>query len=328
MNTDDKIRPFYIAKLLYNLTDEDHYLTTSQIQELLKSKYGLAVHRQTIPKDIEILQQAGMDIQVVSSAQNRYSLVARAFDDAELKLLIDAAASAKFISKKKSELLAAKLAAHASLYRADDLKRNISVESRIKSDNEHTLLIIDAVNEAINQKKQIAFQYFRYNVRKRREAKWNGYWYHMSPYRLVWNGDYYYVIGYYEKYKSITSFRIDRMVDRPIILQSDALPMPKGFNLDNHINSMFRMYSAGTDRQSVQLCCENDIIDAMIDRFGKTVKTRILDPEHFEADVVVAVNSVFFSWVFGFEGKVVITGPDDVKERYAEMIRAAANKLE
>ena len=163
MDINAKYRPFYIAKLLEELTDENHYLTTVQIMRLLEERYGITTHRQTIAQDIEVLKTVGIDICCIASTQNRYKLLGRKFDDAELKLLIDAVASSKFISKKRSEVLAAKLASLASNYKADELKRNISVESRVKSENEQTLLIIDGINEAINRHKQIRFQYFRYN---------------------------------------------------------------------------------------------------------------------------------------------------------------------
>ena len=328
MDINGKYRPFYIAKLLEELTDENHYLTTAQIIKLLEERYDMTSHRQTIHQDIEVLKTVGMDINCIPSTQNRYRLLGRKFDNAELKLLIDAVASSKFISKKKSTSLANRISSLTSTYEAENLKRNISVENRIKSENEQTLLIIDVINEAINQKKQIKFQYFRYNEKKKRIPKWDGYWYHMSPHRLVWNGDYYYVIGYYEKYDSIVSYRIDRIVSRPEIMEEDALPMPKGFNLDRHINSMFRMYSDSAERIPVDLICENDLMDAMIDRFGSSVKTKRVDNEHFAADVSVAVNSVFFSWIFGFNGKVKIAAPETVKEQYAAMVRSAAEGLE
>ena len=328
MDANAKYRPFYIAKLLEELTDENHYLTTVQIMSLLEERYGITAHRQTIPSEIELLKNVGMDIDCIPSTQNRYRLLSRRFDNAELKLLIDAVASSKFISKKKSSSLAERLSSLTSSFEAEKLKRNISVENRIKSENELTLHIIDAINEAINQKKQIRFQYFRYNEKKKRIPKWDGYRYHMSPHRLVWNGDYYYVIGYYEKYDNVVCYRVDRIVSPPEILEADALPMPKGFNLDRYINSMFRMYSDHAERTPVELICENELMDTMIDKFGTSVKTRRVDADHFEMDVSVAVNKVFFSWVFGFAGKVIIARPENVKHQYAEMVQQVANSIE
>lgn len=327
MNSNEilKLRTLTLAKILYERTDEDHFLTTPQLIEILDKEYGIPAYRTTIAKDVEILQAFGLDVQVVRAHQIRYNLLGREFDNAEIKLLIDAVASSKFISKKKSETLTAKLATLAGKNKAEELKRNISVERRIKTDNEKVLFIIDAVNDAINQGKKIRFQYFEYNVKKERKPRMDGYFYRISPYRLVWNGDYYYVVGCKDKYTTLSSYRIDRMVSTPEIMDEDAAPLPKDFDMDHYLNTMYHMFS--TERKHVQLVCTNDVMDAVIDRFGEDVETYAFDMEHFRADVEVAVNSLFYMWIFGFRGKVSIKEPQDVKDGYIQMVKDAYEKL-
>lgn len=174
MDNNAKLRPLYLAKILYERTDEDHYLTTMQLAQILEEEYGIPAHRQTIKTDIELLQQFGMDIQEVKSTQNRYNLISRQFEIAELKLLIDAVQSSKFIPKERSEQMVSKIVALAGQHKAEELKRNASVEGRTKSENRQDLLIVDAINEAINAEKKIAFQYFSYNVRKQKKLRHDG----------------------------------------------------------------------------------------------------------------------------------------------------------
>lgn len=147
MDNNAKLRPLYLAKILYERTDEDHYLTTMQLAQILEEEYGIPAHRQTIKTDIELLQQFGMDIQEVKSTQNRYNLISRQFEIAELKLLIDAVQSSKFISKERSEQMVSKIVTLAGQHKAEELKRNASVEGRVKSENRQDLLIVDAINE-------------------------------------------------------------------------------------------------------------------------------------------------------------------------------------
>ena len=109
MDCDAKLRPLYLAKILYEMTDEDHYLTTAQLIQLLEEKYGIKAHRQTIKAEVELLKQFGLEIEEVKSTQNRYNLYGRTFDIPELKLLIDAVESSKFISASKSLELVKKL---------------------------------------------------------------------------------------------------------------------------------------------------------------------------------------------------------------------------
>ena len=144
MDKDPKLRPLYLAQILYERTDEDHYLTTAELMEILEKEHGFKVHRQTIPADVAALRSFGMEIQEVMSSQKRYNLISREYDIAEIKLLIDAVESSKFITKKKSEELVAKLSKMAGRNQAEQLRRNISAEDRIKYDNESIYLIIDS----------------------------------------------------------------------------------------------------------------------------------------------------------------------------------------
>lgn len=325
MDNDAKLRPLYLGKILTELTDEDHYLTTTQLMQILEEKYGIKSHRQTIKTDIELLQRFGLDIQEIKSTQNRYNLVSRQFDIAELKLLIDAVESSKFITHKKSKELVGKICTLAGENKALELKRNLTVEGKIKPENEKIYLIVDTINDAINAKKKISFQYFQYNVRKEQILKRNGEAFIFSPLHLVWNGDYYYVIGVFDYQHKIGSFRVDRIAACPKILADKATEPPKDFDVNTYLNTTFRMYNS--DHCEVELICDNSIMDSIIDRFGTDVTTYANDMTSFRAVVNVATSHVFYSWVFGFSGLVKIKGPEEVKEKYNEMVKKATEQV-
>ena len=326
MDKDSKLRPFYLAQILYERTDEDHYLTTAQLIDILEKEYGIKTHRQTIPADVEILRSYGMEIQEVMSAQKRYNLISREYDVAEIKLLIDAVESSKFITKKKSEELVGKLSKMAGRNQAQNLKRNISAEDRIKYDNEGIYLIIDGINEAINIGKKVSFLYFKYDVRKEPRLRNEGNPFIFSPHNLVWNGDFYYMVGVFDSGNKVGIFRLDRIMKRPEILEDDAIPYPESFDFDKYLQTSFRMY--GIEHTTVDLICSNEVMDAILDKFGKEVTTYAYDMEHFRAEVDVAVSNVFFSWVFGFGGSVMINGPVEVKNQYKEMVNKVANAIQ
>ena len=316
MENDTKLRPLYIAKILYERTDENHYLTTNQLIDILMTEHNIPAHRQTIGEEIKILQTAGMDIDVQKSTQNRIRLINRWFEQAELKLLIDAVESSKFISSKQSVQLAEKLSNMTSQYNAADLQRNILVEGKIKTTNKKVPLIIDAVNTAINEKRKISFYYFHYNERKRKVLKNNGRAYKFSPYHLVWNGDFYYMVGWSDKHEKITTFRIDRIKDVPELLVEPIKKKPKGFDINRHINEAFHMFDC--EKEEVTLRCDNDVMDAIIDKFGEKVKVTNRDDGTFEITETVAVSNVFYSWVYGFGGKVIIRKSESIKKQHEE----------
>jgi len=320
MEKENLLRFLYLAKIINERTDENTSLSGPEIIKILREEYGVNTHRQTFATYIEILQSFGMDIKTIRSNPNRYHLVSRTFDISELKLLIDAVASSKFISARKSKELIEKIGTLASQNQADALKRNIEVEERIRTDNEKSYLIIDAVNEAINDKRKISFKYMRYEGQVKKHVSNKGEAYIFSPYRLVWNGDYYYMIGWSEKHGDVATFRIDRVKDRPEVLEEKAHLMPKSFNLNKFMNTTFRMFNS--EVVSVLLECDNDTLDSVTDRFGDKIPMDFKDGKYI-AQVEVAASHVFYSWVFGFGGKVKILGPENVKDGYRELVKKA-----
>ena len=248
-------------------------------------------------------------------------MFARTFDTPELKLLIDAVESSKFITSSKSRELVEKISSLTSEHVAAALKRNVSCEGRIKPGNEKVYIILDTINDAINKNKKISFQYFQYNVKKEKKLKHNGKPYVITPLHLVWNGDCYYMVGVYDYQQRLGSFRVDRIAKQPLILEEDGTPAPEDFNIDQYINTTFRMYNS--EHEEVELICDNDVMDAIIDRFGEDVTTYANDMTSFRAVVNIAISHVFYSWVFGFGGKVRIKGPENIKAEYEEMLHKA-----
>ena len=320
-----KPRILYLLRILEQYTDEEHPLTTKQLIDKLQDEYGISAHRTTLTKDIVALQDYGVDIVTVHSTQCKYFIGSRKFELPELKLLIDAVESSRFITAKKSESLIRKTHTLTSQGQVSKLRRNNYVVDRIKPDNEQIYYIVDTINDAINEGKQISFQYYDYSGLKKKVLKNKGEIYKLSPYKLLWSGDYYYVIGYSEKKGKVINFRVDRIAAAPTILSENAIPVPKDFDLENFTKEVFFMFSG--DEVEVDLQCDNSLMKTMIDRFGENVKTLAYDMTSFRLITEVSVSPTFFGWVFGFDGKVKILGPKNVKEQYYKMISEAMNSL-
>lgn len=325
MDVDGKLRPLYLLRILQERTDEEHCLTTAQLCEILENEYGINTFRTTIKSDIEVLQKAGYSVQCTRSTQNLYNYIEREFDVPELKILIDAVLSSKFITKTKSDQLVVKLMELAGMYKAKELKRNLVVDGRIKTENEQVYMIADAINDAINSRKKIRFQKAEYNENKERVLHNNGETYVFSPYSLVWDGDFYYVVGFSEKYQSIGSHRVDRIYKRPEILKEASIPPANDFDINEYINTMFHMYNS--DRIEVELKVENALMDAMVDRFGTDITTFANDEQSFTVIETVSIGTTFYNWIFGFRGRVKISGPEYVRLAYEERVREAAETI-
>ena len=321
MENDGRMRMLRILELLRSETDAEHPLSTAQIERKLRERWGIDAYRITIQKDIAALCAAGYEIETIRSTQNRYYLSVRLFELPELKLLIDAVESSKFITDRKSRVLTEKLMSLASRSEAGQLRRNISIAGRVKAGNEQIYYIMDALNDAINARRKVRFSYFEYDGKKRRRLKNGGEPYVLSPYTLTWNGDFYYVVGWSDKHGKIATFRVDRIFEVPTVLPDKAVPKPKQYSIGDFAEKAFQLFDS--EHAQVELLCENAMMNTVLDHFGEKVKVKKADDEHFAFTAEVSVSPTFFAWVFEFGGKIKILGPQSVKDAYQELVKKA-----
>ena len=317
---DSRLRILYLYQMLQKHTDESHALSTRQIMERMEAEHGITMHRTTLPKDVEVLRAAGIEVMSERKRTMYYYLSDRPLSLPELRLLIDAVLSSKFITEKKSEELVYKLISLTSETSADKLRRTVHVTGKAKSDNEKGYYIVDAINDAIHLGKKISFYYFDYDGKKKHVLRNEGSPYTVSPYDLVWDGDYYYLTGYCDEREEIRIFRVDRIEKQPEILDQPLVPKSKDYRVERYTQEVFRMF-ATQETAEVKLLCKNDLMKSVIDVFGSGVRTKAVGKECFLATVKVCISPTFFRWVFGWNGDVTIDEPESVKDQYVKMLR-------
>lgn len=312
-------RVLYLYELLLDETDEQHYLTTNEIIFYFKTM-DVIIDRKTVKSLIEVLVDYGVDIVEIKSSPNKYYIKRRHFQDSEIKLLVDAVESSKFISKNVSDTLVRKLLNTLSRYTREEIKRHLYVANRIKTWNDDIYEVVDLINQAINREMQINFKYYDYNVNKEKILRNKGELYEVSPYALVWNDDRYYVVGFSKKYDKIVQFRVDRMY-KPKVSQNDAIRRPDNFDVGEYSKQVIDMFPGIIE--NVILQCDNSLMKVMIDRFGEEIETQIFDSNSFILSIEISVSPTFYGWIFQFDNKVAILEPENVKNDYKTMIEKA-----
>lgn len=317
-SSNQKLKLLYLLKILMEKTDAEHTLTVPEmITEL--NNYGISAERKSIYDDIESLKIYGIDILCTKSKTYDYYIASRTFELAELKLLSDAVASSKFITEKKSEELIKKLGSLTSSHEAKQLIRQIYVAGRVKSLNEKIYYNVDIINQAIAAKQQITFKYFEYTIDKKKRYRNDGNKYVASPYALSWDDEYYYMISYYEKYKGITHFRVDKMEDIEITEQKCH---QEDINIAEYKKKIFNMY--GGEEETVNVQFDNSLIGVVIDRFGKETITYKVDENNFMAILTVELSPPFWGWIFQFGNKAKIISPEKVRVEFVNYINNVA----
>ena len=304
---DQKLKILYILDYLQKNSHENHPVRANELIEMLAKK-EISCDRKTVYSDIATLQQFGIDIISISGKNGGYYIASRHFQLSELKLLIDAVQSSRYLTEKKSRELIEKLCDQVGEHEASLLKRNVYVSGRVKSMNETIYYNVNDIQEAISQNKQITFQYFDWNMDGKRQYRDKHYL--ASPYGLCQDNENCYLLAYSDRH-GITSYRIDRM-ENITILSDSRIPCPEltGKAFTEHANKLFQMFAG--DAMNVKLRFHKTLLNVVIDRFGQDTMLIPDGEEHFNFTVKVAVSPMFLSWVIGFGEKAQILYPKSV----------------
>lgn len=303
-----KLKIFYILDYLQRNSHQDHPVRAAELIQMLDSQHNISCDRKTVYSDIAALQDYGVDIVSIPGKNGGYYIASRNFELPELKLLIDAVQSSRFLTEKKSRELIEKLCNQCSVHDARLMRRDVLVSGRVKTMNETIYYNVDAIQEAISQNRQITFRYFDWDLNGQRRYRERGYT--ASPYGLCQDNENCYLLAHSPRH-GVTSYRVDRMQE--IHLTEEArTPCPEltGKNLTEHANRLFQMYSG--DPTTVKLRFHRSLTNVVIDRFGRDTMLIPDGEEHFVFTVNVAVSPMFLSWVIGFGSKAKVLHPQSV----------------
>lgn len=323
----------YIYGILKKYTDEEHGLTIREISQILEETYGITSERRSLYGDIAALKELGEDIFTIKSRDTRYYMGSHDFELAELKVLVDLVQNSKFITKKKSDELIAKIQKLTSVEKGKLLQKQVCMSTGLKTGNEQIYYNVDKLHRAIISAKKIEFLYCQWRLnyghleRVVKCYRKNGEKYKVSPFGLVWNDDNYYLVAYDEGSEKIKHYRVDKMEHLEII-EENRCGMSEFLKLDfpAYKKQVFGMF--GGTPQRVKIRFNNKLVGVVADRFGKDVEITRHDDNSFEATVNVALSSQFFGWVFGFGTDAKIVEPEKTVKEYKKYLSSVLRLYE
>lgn len=320
-----KTKLLHLAQLLLHETDEDHPITVARMIEEL-GRYDIKAERKSIYDDLEALRSFGLDVQCRKGKSPGWFIGEREFELPEVKLLMDAVQSSRFLTQKKSDALIRKLERLASVHQARQLQRQVYVSGRIKVMNESIYYNVDKLHTAIAGQKAITFKYFDYDIHRQKVFHREGRRYTVSPYGLIWNNENYYLVAFDHLNQEMRHYRADKMCEIVVTnLDRQGREHYPDFQIAQYGQKHFGMYSGR--EVTVTLRGKNSMAGVVWDRFGQEV---ILVPdgeEHFTVTLPVVMSPQFFGWLFGLDGGLVLTGPRQAVEAYRQKLSAAAAEL-
>lgn len=320
-----KEKIFRILEMLMRESDDAHGLSVNEIIERL-DELGIKAERKSIYTDFLVLESLGFPVIKLSVRPPKYTLENRIFELPELKMLVDAVESSKFITAGKSREIISKLEIFAGIHNSHKLSRQVYVEDRVKTQNNASLYSIDAIHTAINEKKKLSFKYFYYDSNKNKVLRNGGAPYVVSPISLLWNDENYYLVALDEAADTVKNFRVDKMLATKVLSEKAKVDeRTEKFNPADYSRKIFGMF--GGKEELVTIECKETLAGVMLDRFGsELVFTKTDFGFKFTTRLIISPN--FFAWVLGFGSDLRIAAPDNVRRELLVLLREIAENYE
>ena len=317
-----KLKIFYIWDYLQRNSHEGKPVGAQELIRMLDRQHNISCDRKTVYSDISALQDYGVDIISSPGRNGGFYIATRNFELPELKLLIDAVQSSRYLTEKKSKELIEKLCNQCNEHDANLMRRNVLVSGRVKSMNETIYYNVDTIQEAIAGNLQISFRYFDWDIDGSRRYRDRDYI--ASPYGLCQDNENCYLLALSQRH-GITAYRVDRM-SNIVLTEQKRIPCPElsGSALNEHANRLFQMYSG--DAVDVKLRFHRDLTNVVMDRFGRSTMFIPDGSDHFVFTVRVAVSPMFLSWLMGFGSKAKILHPQSVIDQYIALCKEAMSQ--
>ncbi|MBQ2825579.1 MAG: WYL domain-containing protein [Clostridia bacterium] len=319
-SSNQKLKLIMLRDMLLEHTDEQHGLSINEIIDRLAAN-DISAERKSIYDDLKLLEKYGLDICSTRDKTTRYYIGKRDFELPELKLLVDAVQSSKFITEKKSRDLIRKVGSLASSYDATRLQRQVFVSNRVKNPNEKIYYAVDTIHEAISSKKQITFCYCEWvlsgggSEKIVKRQRYGGRVYKVSPFSLAWDDENYYLIAFDSDSRSVRHYRVDKM--EKVSLTEDACEGKqefKNFDMAIYSKSVFGMF--GGEMIDVKVSVENHLVGVVADRFGKDVYVTSDGEDRFIFSAKVVLSPQFYGWLFALGKGAKLVSPQYAVEEY------------
>ncbi len=312
-----KFRMLRVKQILENETDSSHFITMTQLLEFMNDENE--IDRRTLYEDIRDLEHLGTKVKISKGyAPPRLNVEKRQFSISELKLMIDAVASSKFLTQEATEEIIGKLKQFCSRFEATELNRQTLLSNRTKRIDTDYHDNVGILSKAIDAKQKVTFKYFRLNIHNKRSYQKKEII--VSPWLLLYNNDNYYLLafdGKVMKYYRLDRIEAVKILDNKVEGEEEYKRIKE--ELPFRTQASFNLF--GGKKTMVTLRAPTHFYYLIADQFGTNLYP-ISDSktDTFTVSVPVAVGDQFYGWILSMGSKVVILDPPEVRKQFAEKL--------
>lgn len=317
-----KIKLLALLQILKSKTDEEHPLGVPELIEELE-KQEIFAERKSLYRDLEVLKEAGFDVMYTRTPKSGYYLGERELQLAEIRLLMDGVLSAGFITQKKSKELLGKLCCSLSEHQTKKLSSQVYLDRRNKQANEEIYYTIDTLHRAIDLKRKVTFLYGRRVMNEGGEVVLSTKRFQVSPYALLWEDDRYYLIGNNEKYDNLMHLRVDRMQKVEILKEparnfEEVCEYRNFFDVADYAGKLANAFAGKP--LTATLRCKEELLEPMLDRFGKAGSLYQADEGYFTLRVPLVMSEGLVHDILNFGEGIEVISPKELRQKVADTV--------
>lgn len=323
------VRLLALKEIFLRHTDEGHQLSIKELVEKLKIEVpGCTADAKTVKKYMETLKDTGFDIieNVEKYGEKYYSHQDRLFEKYQLRLLIDPILSARFITEDEKKHIVSNVKKLTSSHIAKSLPDPIVYQQSINQDYQLVKLHIDKIHDAIFENKLISFQYGDFDIDKAFQLRQGGKRYQIKPLALIWESDFYYLIGEDTKYSeedNPRNYRLDRM--RNVEITKDKF-IKNRQDISSYVQQSFHMFGGQDEWMTLQFSLNRVALNGVIDKFGIDADIRKGEDNTFILKAKVKLSEGLKGWILGWGRHVKVLSPpslvEDMKQELEKMMNA------
>lgn len=320
-----KLALIRIWQILKEYSDYEHPMTQEEIAARLEKDYGITIERKAISRNLSLLKEAGVNIE--SSRAGSY-IDYREFEDSELHMLIDGVLSSKHITARHSRDLIDRICALSNRYFRSSVKYIYSVNDWSKTDNQSLFYNIELIDTAIEEGRQLHYDYNKYGMDKKLHKTSQQY---VSPYQMILHNQRYYLMAYSEYWGNMVFHRLDHITNMTIT-DKKATPIAKapgyekGIDFKDLSSAMPYMY---TDRpERVEFLADIGIIDQIVDWFGTGARIMKTDDEGKVRVSIKASPNAMEHWAMQYLSHIEIVQPESLRARMRAALENGLKKYD
>ena len=321
-----KLSILYTLKVLQDYTDDEHYLTQTEIAQKIEQLYGMSCERKSISFNIKSLQDIGYEI--IELKRKGVYLAQRTLEPSEISFIVDAMFSSKSISGKQAQDIAQKISNLLSTHQRKKYSYIYKADEVVRTNNKQLFYNIDIINEAIEKNKQVVFNYNHYDLDGKLRQRKEGKTYLVNPYFLNISQGRYYLVCNYDYFDDLVNCKVEqitniKLVDSPIKPITKIKGYENGIDIAKYVNEHIYMLDGKTIKAKIKINTNFDI-HYIYDWFGKNANVYKENEEYF-ADVVANDNAIKY-WCMQYGDCVELVAPKEMRNTIKELVNQIQKK--